>query len=166
MDASSPANGLDLFFARSYSQSLDGRFTLGTLGRGWSNSWDITATTDTNEDVLIQNGATYLLFKKLADGSYQSPEGLYATLTKNEDRYSLRQQDGSVIDFRSDGKFNYFADTNNNRITAGYSNGQLTSLNPSIGSGFTLAYNAQGRLSELTDAAGRTTTYSYDSTGE
>ncbi|MHC5916452.1 MAG: Calx-beta domain-containing protein, partial [Nostoc sp.] len=165
IDASSSTSGLDLSFGRSYHQSLDGRLTIGILGRGWTNTWDVTATT-VNEDVVIQNGESYLTFTKLADGSYQSPEGIYATVTKDDGNYRLRQQDGTIITFRNDGKLNYFEDANSNRITANYTDGQLTSLNPSNGSGFTLAYNSQGRLSELTDAAGRKTTYTYDSSGE
>ena len=78
----------------------------------------------------------------------------------------MRQQDGTIIDFRNDGKPNYFEDPNGNRITASYSNGKLTSLIPDNGAGFSLTYNEQGRLSQLTDAAGRITTYSYDSSGQ
>ncbi|MEJ6486264.1 Calx-beta domain-containing protein [Nostoc punctiforme UO1] len=165
IDASSSTSGLDLSFGRSYHQSLDGRLTIGILGRGWTNTWDVTATT-VNEDVVIQNGGSDFTFTKLTDGSYQSPEGIYASLTREDGNYRLRQQDGTILSFRNDGKLNYFEDTDSNRITANYVDGQLTSLNPSNGSGFTLVYNSQGRLSELTDAAGRKTTYTYDLSGE
>ncbi len=55
-------------------------------------------------------------------------------------------------------------DTDGNRITAGYTGGQLTSLTASSGQYIDIAYNAAGLISSITDSAGRTTTYNYDPT--
>ena len=71
-----------------------------------------------------------------------------------------------MIGFRSDGSLDYLQDTNGNRITAGYTGNQLTSLTHSNGKALTLSYNAQGRISQVTDPAGRVATYVYDASGE
>ncbi|MFM7790540.1 MAG: hypothetical protein ACKO90_21230, partial [Microcystis panniformis] len=60
----------------------------------------------------------------------------------------------------------YVQDTNSNRITLQYTNGQLTKLLHTNGDSLTLTYNAQGRINKITDSAGQATTYSYDTTGE
>ena len=63
-------------------------------------------------------------------------------------------------------RLNYVQDTNGNRITASYTNGLLTRLTHSSGQFLTLAYNAAGLVSTITDSAGRTTTYHYDPTNQ
>ncbi len=80
--------------------------------------------------------------------------------------YQLREQDGLLTVFRTDGTLDYIQDTNGNRITAGYTGTLQTSLTQSNGSSFTLSYNPQGRLSQITDSAGRITTYAYDASGQ
>ena len=60
--------------------------------------------------------------------------------------YQLREQDGLLTVFRTDGTLDYIQDTNGNRITAGYTGTLQTSLTQSNGSSFTLSYNPQGRL--------------------
>ena len=60
----------------------------------------------------------------------------------------------------------YLQDTNGNRILAGYTGSQLTRLTYSNGKIMTLSYNAQGRISQVTDPAGRSATYSYDASGQ
>src|SRR5262249_23355573 len=50
-----------------------------------------------------------------------------------------------------------------NRITCSYTGGLLTGLTHSSGAALTLAYNAQGLVSQITDPAGRVSTYTYDS---
>ena len=80
--------------------------------------------------------------------------------------FQLRETTGEVIAFRSDGLLDYLQDTNGNRITAGYTGSQLTSLTHSNGKALTLAYNAQGRISQVTDPAGGVATYDYDASGE
>ena len=47
--------------------------------------------------------------------------------------YTLKELDGSISFFGTDGTLEYVQDTNGNRITAGYSNGLLTSLTDSSG---------------------------------
>src|SRR5262249_42454537 len=80
--------------------------------------------------------------------------------------FQLREQTGQITRFRIDGRLDYLQDTNGNRITAAYTANQLTSLTHSGGSALTLTYNAQGRIRQVSDSAGRTATYAYDASGE
>ncbi len=160
------APGLSLVFSRSFNQALADRYELGTLGRGWSHSWDISLTTNAENDVTIHIGTGKRTFIQQEDGSYVSLLGDSATLSLEGGAYHLREQDGSVTVFRPDGHLDYLQDTNNNRITAGYTGSSLTSLTHSNGDSLSLAYNEQGRISQITDSTGRVTTYSYDASGE
>ena len=47
--------------------------------------------------------------------------------------YLLTEADGTATDYNPNGTLNYIQDTNGNRITAGYTGGQLTSLTASSG---------------------------------
>ena len=63
-------------------------------------------------------------------------------------------------------------DSNGNRITAGYTDGNLTSLTHSSGRQLLIDYNRQGRIWHVTDPLGpgtgddRVTTFEYDASGE
>lgn len=166
VDASIPAPGLSLSFARQFLQSLAGRYTLGPLGRGWTHNWEINATTEGNGDVAIVQGGVRRFFAKQADGTYQGTAGEFATLALVDGAYRLRETDGTQIAFRVDGTLNTVQDANGNRITAGYTSGRLTTLTHSSGAALVLTYNAEGRIIQVADPANRTTTFAYDTAGE
>ncbi|QLE55646.1 pre-peptidase C-terminal domain-containing protein [Nostoc sp. TCL26-01] len=166
IDATAPTPGLSLTFGRTYLQPIAERFNLGALGRGWTHPWDFSATADSNGDVRIKGYGSLRFYNKQADGSYSSESADYATLSLVGGVYRLQEKDGTVRVFRSDGKLSYLEDISGNRITLGYTGSQLTTLTHSNGNKFTLTYNSQGRINQLTDQAGRITTYSYDTTGD
>src|SRR5262249_40063606 len=165
-DVSFPAPGLPLVFVRAFDQSLTRRYRLGALGRGWTHTWDVSTTTDGQGNVTIHAAGARRFFARQADGTYRGTPGEFATLTLVSGEYRLRETDGTVIAFRSDGKLSYMEDANGNRVTAGYTGAQLTSLVHSSGQRLVLSYNAQGRIGQLTDPAERITTYGYDPSGE
>jgi YD repeat-containing protein len=166
VDATAPQPGLPLTFSRVYHATLSGRYRLGSLGRGWTTQWDSAATADQNGNVTIRTGGDFRFFSRLANGTYQGRPGDHATLTLQGGSYRLRETDGTISVYQTDGKLSYVQDTNNNRITLGYTNGLLTTLTHSSGARFTLHYNGLGRIDQLTDEAGRITTYAYDPSGE
>src|SRR5262249_20240728 len=106
------------------------------------------------------------VFVRNADGSYTAAPSDFGTLTQPGGIYQLREKTGLITVFHSDGSLDYFQDTNSNRLTAGYSNGRLTTLTHSNGSALTIVYNGQGRVQQVTDLAGRATNYTYDASGE
>ncbi|WP_208492147.1 putative Ig domain-containing protein [aff. Roholtiella sp. LEGE 12411] len=146
--------------------SIDERFITGTFGRGGVNDWDIKVTPDTNGDVTLLFGTSPRLFTKQIDGSYQGQSGDNATLTQDGGVYRLQEDDGTLIAFRLDGKFDYIEDTNQNRVTANYTDGKLTRLVHSDGNYLAFSYNDQGLVTQTTDQDNWTTTYEYDITGE
>ena len=75
-------------------------------------------------------------------------------------------RDGTLTVFNPAGELAFIQDTNGNKLNAGYTNGELTSLTDSTGATISYMYNSQGRVSEQSDTAGQTTLYSYDPTGQ
>lgn len=167
VDASFPAPGLPLVFARGYGASIADRFHVGRLGRGWTDNFDLFLTKETDADVVsIQQGHGTRVFAKSQTGAYFAMPGDFATLTEAAGVFQVREVSGEVTAFRGDGRLDYVQDTNGNRITAGYAGTQLTSLTHSNGSALTITYNTQGRISQVTDPAGRIASYEYDASGE
>jgi RHS repeat-associated protein len=159
---------LSLSFSRVFAESIAGREAMGPLGMGWSNSWDMstsvasdgTATTTDpggGQEIFVPDSRTL--------GTYFSQPGDPNTLTADGlGGYLLTQPDGMATDYSPNGTLNYMQDTDGNRITAGYTDGRLTSLTASSGQSITMGYNSAGLISSVTDSQGRTTTYTYDST--
>ncbi|MBE9160631.1 putative Ig domain-containing protein [Nodosilinea sp. LEGE 06152] len=166
IDLVDEAPGIALAFGRVFQQSLVERYTLSSLGRGWTHQWDTSLTADADSNVTIQTASGQRVFTRQADGTYVGATGDFASLTVDQGVYRLRELDGAISVFRSDGKLDYVQDTNGNRITAGYTSGRLTSLAHSNGDILAIAYNPQGRIGQVTDSTGRTTTYTYDAVGE
>jgi RHS repeat-associated protein len=168
LDAYAPAPGLPLQFSLVFPGSLEGRFYLGPLGRGWSHSYDISLEEQSNGDILIHwPGSFTRLFTSRGDGTYTALPGDYGALTRTGGIFKLTEKDGTRYQFRSDHKLDYVEDLNGNRITLTYNtSGQLTVIHHSNGDSFTLQYNPQGRISRLTDQAGQVTQYGYDASGE
>jgi YD repeat-containing protein len=76
------------------------------------------------------------------------------------DAFTLREKEGLLRVFRSDGKLDYIHEPNGSRIICGYSGSDLTSLTHSSGQSLQLTY-AAGRIQTITDPVGRTTTFTY-----
>jgi RHS repeat-associated protein len=172
VDASVSTPGLPLTFSRVYGQPIISRYKLGPLGRGWSTNWDIFAETESNGDVVLRGPGGVDRFFTLDRGSYVGAAGDHGRLTLTGGAYRLTETDGTLWQFRTDGRLDFVQDTNANRITLGYTGGNLTSLTHSSGRQLLLEYNAAGRLVRLTDPMGpgtaddRVTTYEYDPSGE
>jgi RHS repeat-associated protein len=161
-DSTLPASGADLSFARHHQQPIHGRYEIGPFGRGWAHEWDGAATTLQGGDVVIRAGSARRFFFVLPGGGYRATPGDHGTLTRAAGLYTLTEPDGSVTRFRADGKWDFRADANDNRVTAGYDGGgRLNALTHSSGPSIALSYNPQGFISQLTDSAGRVVTYSY-----
>jgi RHS repeat-associated protein len=166
-DAAVSAPGFDLTLVRTYAPSIDTRYRIGGFGRGWTFNWEIAATTDAAGNVAIKDGAQFRYFIKQPDGTYAGVPGEPATLTLTNGAFRLRETNGTVTQFRTDGRFDYIQDRNGNRVTASYdASGRLLSLAHSAGPTLTLAYNTQSSISSVTDSTGRTETYGYDASGQ
>jgi RHS repeat-associated protein len=170
VDAQADTPGLPLTFSRSYADTISGRYQLGPLGRGWTwdEGWASTLAVQSDGTVVITGpGGIERRFQPDSRGGYFAAPGDEGILTAGAGgTFTLREDNGLVTAFRADGKLDYEADPNGNRITAGYTNGLLTSLTASSGQVLQFAYNAAGRIIKITDAVGRVTQFSYDAGNE
>jgi len=157
---------LSLSFSRVFAESVNGRCTLGPLGYGWSTPWQTTASTASDGTVTITGAdGSQRVFQpdSRQAGAFFSQPGDTGSLTDDgHGGYLLTEADGTATDYNPNGTLNYVQDTNGNRITAGYTDGLLTSLTASSGQWIAIGYNSAGFISTVTDSEGRTTTYSYD----
>jgi RHS repeat-associated protein len=148
------------------SNAISARSAVGAFGRGGVNPWDVSAITDTAGNVAIQTGDRRRIFTKETDGTYQGITDDLGILTKLGEAYQIKEFDGTVQSFLTNGKLDFIQDTNGNKITLGYTNNRLTELSYSNGDNVTFKYNAQGRVNEVVDIYGQSTNYTYDATGE
>ncbi len=167
VDIAFPAPGLPLVFGRSFGATLTGRYHQGRLGRGWTDNFDFSISEHaTSGTATLRQGGIVRYFGRRPDGSYESVAGDFGVLSKMNGVFQLRETTGEVMGFRPDGLLDFLQDANGNRLTAGYSRAQLTSLTHTSGAALTLAYNPQGRISQVTDPTGSVATYEYDASGE
>ena len=172
-DTSLPTPGLGLSFSRVFPNSITGRNQMGPLGRGWYHIWQASLGTEPDGTLFITGpDGSQRRFQPNRRGGfgpdvYYSLNGDYGTLTDNPDgTFTLQEKNGLLRHFRADGKFDYVEDTDGNRITAGYSGDQLTSLTHSAGQSLQLTYNGAGLIETVSDSQGRVITYSYDTANE
>ena len=171
-DMTVQAPGLPLSVDRSYASTIVTRDLLGPFGYGWAlgDGWGKSLAVNSSGDVIItdsddsQEVFQPVLSYSSATGAYSAQPGDYNALTNpSSGVYLLTAQDGQVTEFQN-GRVAYIQDADGNRITAGYTNGLLTSLTDSSGASIQLAYNAAGRITSVTNSLGQTTTYTYDAT--
>jgi RHS repeat-associated protein len=170
-DATVLAPGLSLSFHRTFSSSLVTRYTLGPLGRGWlwTDGWLQSLAVAADGTVVISDPAgNERRFQPDRRGpTYFAEPGDHGTLAAiSGGGFTLTEANGLVTGFRADGKIDFMQDTNDNRITAGYTGNLLTSLTHSQGQSLTFTYNSAGRIISLSDSTGRTTSYSYDASNQ
>lgn len=170
-DAFVSAPGLDLSFSRGFANTISGRYEIGALGRGWSwnDVWQSSLSVEQDGTVVISGAAeSRRVFQPDSRGGYFSRTGDTGKLTAGAGgTFTLRELDGKITVFRADHHIDYVQDLNGNRITAGYANGLLTSLAHNRSElAMQFAYNAAGRITQITDAVGRTTQFAYDAGNE
>jgi YD repeat-containing protein len=164
VDAQVQTPGLPLTFTRSFSTDIASHFTLGRLGRGWSDNWDRSLAKAADGTVTIFGpGGSRRVFKPDSRyaGRYFAPAGDAATLAPAAGgAYTLCESDGTLYAFQADGKLDYLADTHGNSVACTYSGGLLTRLTHSAGPYLDLAYSGN-RVAAVTDSLGRTTIFGY-----
>ena len=81
--------------------------------------------------------------------------------------FALREPEGLVYRFRSDGRLDYVEDPNANRISASYTEGLLTRLTHAPSGQFLdIVYNAGKRIEHVMDSDGRVSLFDYDAANE
>ncbi|MBX3440753.1 MAG: RHS repeat protein, partial [Planctomycetaceae bacterium] len=169
-DASIPTPGLALEFSREFASSIVERHVDGPFGRGWFSPWQLYLNVDAFDIVTITDGSmNQRRFEPdlRNDRRFLSAPEDTGRLTKDaNENWVLTEATGEKYVFRRIGGVSYIEDLNGNRITAEYPSNaprRLTKLTHSNGASLTLDYTG-GRISRITDSAGRVTTYTYDPT--
>ncbi|HEX8123075.1 MAG TPA: DNRLRE domain-containing protein [Solirubrobacteraceae bacterium] len=164
-------------FARSFN-SADPTTTSGT-GAGW----DTTLGQDLN--LAQQAGSNYMemrdatganfTYTRNADGTYATPPGRNDKLVKSGTEWVLTDNASQTkrvfADNSQSGRIKYIEDRNGRRVTFNYTtagSNNVTSISdsnndatPDNADDVRFTY-ANGRISQMTDPAGRVSTYTYD----
>ncbi len=147
---------------------LTDRFFLGAFGRGSEDPTAFSAVTQPGGEVEIRSGSRLRSFVPLTATTFTSIGADNGTLRKlGDNSLELTEADGSKLFFRVDGKFDHVLDRNGNRLNANYTGNRLTSfVDPATGVTTSFVYNAQGRITQVTNPNGDVTTLAYDASGE
>ncbi len=158
-----------LGFSRSFPVSISGRWRLGSFGRGWTHSWEIslTAAEDGTVTITMPEGNTRIFQPDSRGVNYFSMAGDGGSLVANSGgSFTLSEADGLSYVFNADGQLEIVEDKNGNSIAAVYANGKLSLLSHSSGQALSIAYSDAGRIISITDSLGRSVQYGYDTTEE
>lgn len=167
VDITIPTRGLPLTFERSYN-SRD--LASGPLGRGWTHNYSmrlITATVGVSQiATLVAPHGARLRFTQNGNGSFSAGPGVRASLIRQADgHYTVTRGDQAIYTFDAAGRLVSLADKNGNTTTLSYTANRLTAITAPDGRALQLAYDGQGRLSQLTDPISRTVSYTYTTAG-
>ena len=160
-DLSLPGTGVTFDWTRSYTS---GDVTVGPLGPGWTHSYVAKLTIAGNGDVTARGEeGQELIFSKQGDGSYISAAGALASLSLAGGVYTLVRNDQVAYTFDSQGVVTSIKDRNNQGLTFGYTSGRLSSVTDAAGRQATVSYNASNLVSQVTLQDGRSVSYGYTS---
>ncbi len=167
-DASFPTPGLPLRFERTAGQTIDQRFRLGPLGRGWTHNYEVRLNQMSANEVIVTEptGLQRRFLKYTGTGWSAGPGDTGTLLDQTGGGFLLKEKNGMIWTFDSQGLPVSVQEPNGNSLTLVYTSGNLTQIAHTNGQHLDLAYNGNGRIQSLTDAAGRMTQYVYDGSGE
>ncbi|MFO0805474.1 MAG: RHS repeat-associated core domain-containing protein [Gemmataceae bacterium] len=157
--------GLPLVFARQLQTAITERYRDGPLGRGWVANWPVTLTTDGDGNATISAAGIARPFTKVGSSFIALP-GDTGRLIFDGTKYVLNEIDGSRVEFFADGRFDFAADANGNRITAAYAGGRLQRLTHSSGAWLEFSWSSVGRIESVAASTGEHVEYGYDASGE
>jgi RHS repeat-associated protein len=143
----------------------------GQFGLGWTSSYDqrIIKTTDGAEitAVCANSAGRRDRYIRNPDGSYLSPPNLRTVLSENADgSFVLREKNGIIETFASNGSLISITDRNGNALSLAYdSAGFLMTIVDASGRNVILTKGADGRVASVTDPASRQFSFLYDADG-
>ncbi len=102
--------------------------------------------------------------RKVANGSvFTSNKFGYQTLTKTNDGYVRRYDDGKVETFNDNGKLTRVADKNGNFVNISYDKaGHMVNIKDNLNRNIKLAYNRTGKVEKVEGDAGKAAEYKYN----
>ncbi|MBI5641167.1 MAG: RHS domain-containing protein [Nitrospirae bacterium] len=140
----------------------------GPLGKRWTHNYNMNITRGFGSLTLMKEDGKRVFFK--SNGNVYIPEassGEHSTLVNNPDgTYNLSTKEGMIYHFDSSGKLASVKDRNANITTLTYSNNDLITIADPTGRSIQLAYSAEHRLIQLQASGSQNMiTLAYDATG-
>ncbi|MBN1489882.1 MAG: hypothetical protein JXA69_08195 [Phycisphaerae bacterium] len=156
-DLSIASRDAPLIFSRYYNSADSYN---GPLGPGWTHSYNIILTDLGSQQVSVRwgDGRTDY-WQEGGEGGYEAlVAGLYDTLVKNGDNtWTVNRKNLDVYHFDAGGRLVSVVDRNSNVTGLAYSDGthpgRVTDITDPAGRTLSLAYDASGQLDSLTDFA-------------
>lgn len=150
-------SGFEISIGRTYN-SRDKKASI--ISPGWRFSLEgKVEVSGSDVTVWLPNGAAQI-FK--ASGSTYTAYNSHSTLVKTGSTYTLTTHKQYVYGFNDKGYLIWMKDRNGNTVNfAVDANGKVTSITDTAGRVTTVSYN-NNRISRITDAAGRVVTYEYN----
>ncbi|MBR0040901.1 MAG: RHS repeat protein [Oscillospiraceae bacterium] len=142
-----------------------GLYANSGLGPGWKLNLQQSVTAADGGLAYIDGDGTVHYFN--ASGSvYKDEDGLGLTISGSGGSYTMTDRKGNACQFVG-GMLKSMTDTNGNTITINFSGSRITGVTRQNDGGAaetiaSLSYSQEGYLSGITDAAGRTTSFSYN----
>lgn len=137
----------------------------GPLGIGWSHTYDMFLTVNSDGSIVLQEGIGSKKFYTKSGSSFDSPPGDFSTLTKNADNsYTISYRDGLKKNFRTDGRIASIADRFNNTISFSYTGTDLTGITDQAQRSTVIGYDqatTPHRISTITDPNGKVYDFVY-----
>jgi RHS repeat-associated protein len=157
--------GINLSVARTYnSQAAVDQPDAGPLGYGWAASFTdhLELVTGTGDVIVHQAGGSEVIFTlNDEDGSYSSDDFVQATLTKTDDVFTLTLPSQLKLRFSSGGRLLSETDAHGNITSLSYAGSALTTVTDAVGRTLTYTHNPDGTIATITDPAGRVVHYGY-----
>jgi len=157
----SPLPKLPITIAYNSRSTRDGMF-----GYGWSANIDLRLLINSNGSCLfIDSDGRERLFTPSGSGAFSSAPEVHDILTLSNGLYRLARKDGGYVGFASIGKPMEIVDKNGNTLSLAYQGITLVALTGPTGETLQVTATANGKVSRLADAAGKSTTFAYDPAG-
>ena len=160
-DVSVPGQGPALDLTRTYN-SLNAS-TLGIFGYGWSSSYDMHLVVNSDSSVTITAEDGSQVTATPSGSSYTMPSWADSTLTASGGTYTYVRHQTQTFTFNSAGQLTSITDPDGLSTTLSYSSGKLSTVTDSAGRTLTFAYGTNGLVSQVTDPSSRSVTYAYSS---
>ncbi|WIX90340.1 RHS repeat-associated core domain-containing protein [Amycolatopsis sp. DG1A-15b] len=180
-DLTTPGRGMPLSFTRSYAEGIadpngpNGSLAVdGPFGRGWTDSYNLNATTAANGNVTItQEDGSQVAFVD-SSGTYTTAVPRFdAVLAKSGSSYVYTRRGKEIFTFdAAGGRLTAETDLAGSKANPPYQTslaydggGHLSTVTDPAGRKYTLTWTG-GHVTGLADTAGRTVSYSYDTNGD
>jgi RHS repeat-associated protein len=137
----------------------------GLFGLGWTTVYDQSVAVFGDNLVRLNapdGKAVYFVRTNTSDPFVNVTSDVRGQIVKNTDNtYTLTFKDGKSQKFGTDGGLLWLKDRNGNQTTLTYTSGVLSSVTDAVGRTLTFTTNGSGKVTEIADSTGTAADYEY-----